>query len=151
MRAWIYFPKLYYLHKHIFYIDTIYISTSNPDTIFIFIGNVEVLLLYDPNCPSIGRSIAWLFGRLVCHNFLKGREVTLASFYRSTCLKLILMLQVGIVSWGKDCANPQYPGVFTDVIRCDGRNRRTDLGCDGTREVVNKEILSSGAYTGRGG
>ena len=31
---------------------------------------------------SVGRSVGWL----ICHNFLKGREVTLLCFYRSTCL-----------------------------------------------------------------
>ena len=32
---------------------------------------------------SVGRSVS------VCHNFLKGREVTLPCFYRSTCLSIM--------------------------------------------------------------
>ena len=50
----------------------------------------EVKLSYDPVCPSVGgRSV----GRSVCHDFLKGREVPLPCFYRSTiffaCIPLI--------------------------------------------------------------
>ena len=36
---------------------------------------------YDPSCPSVGRLVGWS----VCHNFLKGWEVTLPCSYRSTC------------------------------------------------------------------
>ena len=38
--------------------------------------------LFTPVCPSIG----WLVGQSVCHNFLKGQEVSLPCSYRSTCL-----------------------------------------------------------------
>ena len=35
---------------------------------------------YEPSCPSVGRLVALS----VCHNFLKGQEVTLPCFYRHT-------------------------------------------------------------------
>ena len=35
-------------------------------------------------CPSVGRLVACMVGRSVCHNFLKGQE-TLPCSYRITC------------------------------------------------------------------
>ena len=55
-----------------------------------------VKLPYDPVCLTKGRFVGswfvdWLAGRLigrsVCHNFLKGKEVSLLCTYRSTGFK----------------------------------------------------------------
>ena len=45
---------------------------------------LKVKLPYDPVCPSVG----WSVGRLVCHTFLKGQEVSLPCYYRSTQIPL---------------------------------------------------------------
>ena len=37
-------------------------------------------------CRLVGWSVGWLVGQSVCHNFPKGREVSLLCSYRSTCL-----------------------------------------------------------------
>ena len=43
--------------------------------------------------PSVGRSVFFSVGWSVCHNFLKGREVTPPCSYRSTCQRILFRSQ----------------------------------------------------------
>ena len=49
--------------------------------------------------PHVCKSFSWLvcrFGWSVCHNFLKGQEVTFQYFYRSTLLFIYLSINLFI-------------------------------------------------------
>ena len=58
---------------------------------------LEVQPPYDLACPSrmlVRRLVGWL----VCHNFLKGRDVTLPCSYRTTCFSLCGSLDVFLIT-----------------------------------------------------
>ena len=48
------------------------------------VRSLEVKLPYEPVCPSVCR--------IVCHNFLKGRKVSLPCSFRSTCFSSVFLL-----------------------------------------------------------
>ena len=52
-------------------------------------------VIYVPLCPSVGQSV----GRLVCHNFFKGRGVRLQCSYKSTLKQGQSFIYLSVVSF----------------------------------------------------
>ena len=50
-------------------------------------------------CRLVERLVGWFLGWMVCHNFLKGREVTLPCSYRRTTCCLAVSLFDGATGW----------------------------------------------------
>ena len=77
---------------------------------------VEVLLPYDPNCPSVvgrlvvGRSACWS----VCRDFLKGRKATLPSSYRGTYFIIMDFWVMNLTNeWKLFSTEPSTPSATT--------------------------------------
>ena len=79
---------------------------------FVFIRSVTSLLTR----LSVCRSVAWSFGRSVCHDFQKGREITLRCSSRNTCLSSTLIILRAEIKKNFTLANYIYE-CYCNLIR----------------------------------